>query len=315
MIINYYKSKGDAVTSPIDISRKTAVLVLLSTGKCPSEVCLMDLSSYEVSEDKIEFFLQGHTKTARRYHPEDRLITVCKCKKLPPYMCPYSTLTSYIQRSAAWRTSTKLFVTSTKGTAISAATLARWTKEIMTRARIDTTFFTPYSMHSAATSSAAKCTSSLSLVLQMGNWHSTSTFYKFYLRKVKYFNRKKTKKSKPKETVENDSCHIWLVAHAPAPLPNVHLAYSLQAALSRHKKALVKLPYIDAPGTSFAQGLTDPLTDEGNYLDVSDCPSTTESCASSCTEMPKPTLQGPAKTPCRNVLPPPPRVRVLPPPP
>ena len=83
-----------------------------------------------------------------------------------------------------------MFITTTKGNSIARATLARWTKSAMEKSGINTSFFKPYSTRSAAVSKkASQTTSSLESVLQMGNWRGTSSFFKFYLRRVKYFSR------------------------------------------------------------------------------------------------------------------------------
>ena len=85
--------------------------------------------------------------------------------------------------------SSLLIVTTGAGTGITSTTLARWTKVIMTKSGIDTNYFKPYSTRAAATSNEAKKTGSLLSVFKMGSWKKSSTFFNFYLCKVKYFSR------------------------------------------------------------------------------------------------------------------------------
>ena len=59
----------------------------------------------------------------------------------------------------------------------------------MTKAGIDANYFKLYSTRAAAVFNAAKATGSLLQVLKMGSWKKSSTFFQFYLHKVKYFSR------------------------------------------------------------------------------------------------------------------------------
>ena len=122
---------------------------------------------------------------------EDRLIEIecfCSSKLGDKHVCPYRTLKKYIHAAEAVRNSRKVFVTTTKGTPVAPATMARWTKQAMESAGIDTDFFKPYSTRSAAVSKkASQGTSSLKDVLKMGNWRGTSSFFRFYLCRVVYF--------------------------------------------------------------------------------------------------------------------------------
>ena len=107
-------------------------------------------------------------------------------------MCAYTTLLHYISRTKSLRnTKSLLIVTTGRGTAISGYTLCRWTKNVMAAAGIDLKIFKPYSTHSAAVSKSAQEGNSLTKVLAMGCWRTTSTFFHYYLRRIKYFTRHK----------------------------------------------------------------------------------------------------------------------------
>ena len=63
-------------------------------------------------------------------------------------------------------------------------TIARWVKELMKLAGIDTGIFKPHSCRSASASAAKRCAIPIDHILQQGNWSNASTFYKFYSREL-----------------------------------------------------------------------------------------------------------------------------------
>ena len=63
------------------------------------------------------------------------------------------------------------------------------------------TIFKPYS--SAAKSKSAQEGQSLTKVLAMGNWRTTSTFFHFYLWRIKYFKCKNSKTDADKGAKRN----------------------------------------------------------------------------------------------------------------
>ena len=171
----------------MDLSQKTAVLLLLSTGKRPNEIRALSLKSYIVYPNQIVFTIPHHTKTSRPHVISDRQVEIKKYIGNPStiLMVQY-----YIKKTKNIRKSKNLLiVTNGHGTEIAGATLAKWTKEIMSKAGIDTKYFKPYSTCSAAVSKQASLTSSLTEVLGMGRWRRTSTFFQYYLHQVKYFTR------------------------------------------------------------------------------------------------------------------------------
>ena len=156
-------------------------------GKCPNEIRALTLKHYMVYPNRIVFTIPHHTKTSRPQVLADRQVEIKKYIGSPK-VCPVVTVLYYIKKTSNIRKSQNvLIVTNSKGTEIAPATLARWTKNVMDKAGIDTCYFKPYSTRSAAASKQASVTSSLTEVLKMGCWRKTSTFFQYYLRQVKYF--------------------------------------------------------------------------------------------------------------------------------
>ena len=267
MILDYYLNIPDNhVMNLMELSQKAAVLTLLATGKRPSEVRKMSLDSYVKTNLMYKFVLTSHTKTSRVRHPEDRLIIVRRFKKLPEKVCLYKAIQDYITASYHTHRSPVLFVTTTQGNPISPGTLARWTRDVMSNSGIDTSFFKPYSTRAATSSTAAKRTRSLDLVLKLGNWHTTSSFFKHYLRKVKYFDRHDSKTTENKEVFHEQ------------PLPNVlaapvrkYTSYSLKRALSRCRHNNTRTPYLDAQPEN--QGYIQGTGSSDHFLEIDSAPS------------------------------------------
>ena len=196
MIIDYYR--GDDMTenlSLMELSQKCAVLLLLSTGRRPMEIRNLSMDHLHVSKDKATFILPVATKTSQ--YIRDRTIEI-KRYRGDRNVCLLSTLEKYIEVTKSTRKRPKvLIVTTGQGTPISASTLKRWTHTVMGKAGIDTEVFAAYSTRSAAISSASLHTGDLEKVMKMGTWKSTSTFFRYYLREVKYFNRKTNQEKIP----------------------------------------------------------------------------------------------------------------------
>ena len=122
MVLDYYsKSPYDLALSPIQLAQKTLMLVLLCTGKRPSEIMKMTLDSYEKLDHKFVFILKYHTKTSRHGVKADRTITIKHFRHKSKFW-PYITLDDYIASTACYRKTNFLFVTTTTGTQASRAT-------------------------------------------------------------------------------------------------------------------------------------------------------------------------------------------------
>ena len=68
---------------------------------------------------------------------------------------------------------------------VSSSTIARWLKEVLHLAGIDTSIFKAHSYRSASTSAAFSCGISLNDVLNTANWTNANTFYRFYNRETR----------------------------------------------------------------------------------------------------------------------------------
>ena len=79
MVIDYYKSINRPL-SFMELSEKTAMLLLLVTGKHPSEIRKLDLSKMTKTHNKFTFLLDT-TKTSCWNHFEDVTVEIEWMKK------------------------------------------------------------------------------------------------------------------------------------------------------------------------------------------------------------------------------------------
>ena len=162
----------------------------------------------------------------------------------------------------------------------------------MDNAGIDTLYFKPYSTHSATVSKTAALPQSLTKVLEMGNWKGTSTFYKFYLQRVKYFKRPGTL-NKLKctfctvSTNTNKTCHVTASHGLLIPADPVHRfrKFSLHKVLSWKRGCSVAAPYVDLPLAD--QGYALSLISSG-MSDVSEFPADSSFVSTQASSPPSP---------------------------
>ena len=99
-----------------------------------------------------------------------------------PSLCVVKTLKEYLKRTETKRNKAKqLFISYQKPyRPISKDTLARWLRDILTRAGIDTEIFAAHSTRAASTSAAVARGTPIDEVLKAAGWASESTFTKYY---------------------------------------------------------------------------------------------------------------------------------------
>ena len=130
----------------------------------------------------VQFKLPELSKTVRQgqdpksfFHasfPENEHLCVCKC------------LQEYEARTLQWRPQdpskpNKLLLSHINPhNPVSPATLARWSKELMQLAGVDTTIFKGHSVRGAVATEAAKQGFSIPRILQFADWSQASTFTK-----------------------------------------------------------------------------------------------------------------------------------------
>lgn len=162
---------------------KLLMLLLLLAGSRGQSAHLLDVRNMTLTYSSVTFRIGDLTKTTkpgvhvselayRAYAPNRRL-------------CIVTVLKEYLKRTLNTRgTCTQLLMTYGQPyKAAARGTIRRWTSEILVRAGIDLSIFSPHSTRSASTSKAAKFLP-LATVLKTAGWSRESTFRRYYEKPV-----------------------------------------------------------------------------------------------------------------------------------
>ena len=107
-----------------------------------------------------------------------------KCKG-DETLCIMSAIETYVTRTSTVRQDDYLFLSFNKPyRSVTKSTIARWIKDVLSAAGIDTDVFGPHSIRGAASTAAASHGVSLENILSTAGWSNASTFARFYHKQV-----------------------------------------------------------------------------------------------------------------------------------
>ena len=164
------------------LSMKLLLLMLLSTCQRVQTIDSLCISNIVWSEnDKtVVFRLSKVLKHSKR---GSLGILTLKSFDEDPRICVVRTLKFYLQKSSEIRPEgcDNLFIITTPPfNATSTQTIARWTRETLSLAGIDTELFKAHSVRGASTSKLSQIHVPVSEIMKKGSWSLESTFRKFY---------------------------------------------------------------------------------------------------------------------------------------
>ena len=215
-VLDYYKKlPNNESLSLYALSRKCAMLFLLSTMRRIGELAMLDLRFMSKSSTEAVFQLIDVVKTATKTRKPAAIhhLQTFIVEALPGggTLCPLECLEAFIKKSFGYRGSiTALFVTHS-GTPVKGAavrTISRWCRHDMASAGIP--ILSRGTIRHAASSNALKAGIGIDLIMKKAGWLRQSTFVKYYLRKV--YSAK-------------DRCHIIVPVQQtdrPGATPAVH---------------------------------------------------------------------------------------------
>jgi integrase len=182
VMLKYFtkKDKPLHITTEL-LTKKLAMLILLTTGQRPQTLVALRLKDMIVNDNVAEFVLrQGDVKQGRPGYRPPR-VTLRKYPK-DEKLCVLTHLNIYVKRTRYYRGDIdQLLLTHKKP--YKAATLnsiSRWLKELMKAAGINIKDFGPGSARSAATTKAESQGAPIDLILKTAGWTQQSTFARFY---------------------------------------------------------------------------------------------------------------------------------------
>ena len=174
------------------LSCKTAMLLALIAIPRGAEINMLDVSFMGLTKTRCVFTLKGLPKNHKKGQKTPELDFDCFQEDIN--LCPIKSLHEYCELTKPYRISNKetsLFLSLPKPHwAVTKSTTARWLKEVLKWAGIDTKTYQAHSVRAAATSKAFMKGLSVSDIIKRGNWSQESTWQKFYNREVKSVSSK-----------------------------------------------------------------------------------------------------------------------------
>ena len=163
-----------------ELSYKVIMLIALLSGQRCQTLHSLTLPSMTLSRDKCVFVLDVLLKQSKRgkHMAPVELLAYTSDEKL----CVVAAIREYIRRTKDLRgTETQLFISYQKPYGpISKSTVARWIRDVLHRAGVDTSLFGAHSTRAASTSAAVAKGTPMDTVLKAAGWSGGSTFSKFY---------------------------------------------------------------------------------------------------------------------------------------
>ena len=171
----------------LQLSIKVVLLCLLITGQRGQTVWMMDLRNMSWPSDRdkdrmVKCSFGDLLKTSNRKHHQKELVFEAYTNK---DLCVVHYLEQYKKRTEKLRGGEQRFFITSRPPhgGVSRSTIARWTKEGLSKSGVDTDIFTPHSTRAASTSKAAGRVK-LSTILKTAGWRRSSTFAKFYHKEI-----------------------------------------------------------------------------------------------------------------------------------
>ena len=182
-ILTYFDSRASASLSLIQLARKTATLLALTTILRCSELTSIQKQSVIISETEASFIL-GNPRKAQKSGALHKISVRSWLDNRT--ICPVKCLEQYLEATRPHRNKdndSQLFIGANKPhRSVSSSTVGRWIKDQLKETGINTAIFSAHSVRGAASSKAAAAGVPIQSILNQGHWASESTFAKFYRR-------------------------------------------------------------------------------------------------------------------------------------
>ena len=191
LALDYFENLKDdnSLLSDEDLTEKLTMLLSQASARRSSEIDAFDIRFMNLSDEIVVFHLSRLTKNRKQGSPP--LEISLRCFPHNSNLCVISCLKVYLQRVANRRKSndgthkTQLLLEIVKPyVEVVSSTVARWLKNVMSAAGVNTTIFKPHLARSASTSKAAAQGFSIKDILDRANWSRATTFRKFYQKLV-----------------------------------------------------------------------------------------------------------------------------------
>ena len=184
LVLRYYQRLGPSSSlSTKDLTKKCALLLGLLSAQRVQTVHVIKLSNMQLFADKLVINISDLLKQSA----PSRNNPVLEFPKFEgdETLCIMSAIETYVTRTSTVRQDDYVFLSFNKPyRSVTKSTIARWIKDVLSAAGIDTDVFGPHSIRGAASTAAASHGVSLEKILSTAGWSNASTFARFYHKQV-----------------------------------------------------------------------------------------------------------------------------------
>ena len=193
-LLDYLRTLQNDRNDFATMSKKLVTLFTFLSGQRVSTLHKFKWSMMQVLPDRIIFHLPGNLKQSRPANPPEPIIF----HQYPHdgELCPVAAFHQHhLTRTAIVgnQFDDSIFLCHRKPNAPATInTLARWVKQSMIAAGIDTTIFHPHSCRAASTSKANAAGVPLHQILRAGQWSQESTFFRLHCKHYYFWLHQRT---------------------------------------------------------------------------------------------------------------------------
>ncbi len=175
---------GCMITNNImDLSMKLTTLLMILSGNRVNMLSHFSITNLFITNEEATFVFDKALKHSRPNFNIKPM--VFRAFPEQPFLCPVKTIWDYLNIREDKTADTGLFITTTKPhRAATPDTIARWIKNTLALAGIDTGRFSAHSCRASATSAAHFQGISLSTIMKSASWTNVGTFKTHYLKDI-----------------------------------------------------------------------------------------------------------------------------------
>ena len=168
----------------MELTMKTALLLVMAMCQRQQALHLLDVRNIDIKYDRLIVRFGDPLKmTGPKFHQDEITILAYPPDKR---LCPVNYYKRYLKRTNKYRNHNNVFLITQKPyTIASKTTISGWVRKALSLAGIDMKIFTPHSTRAATSSKMSKTSVSISTIVNTAGWKTSSTFAKFYKKKIK----------------------------------------------------------------------------------------------------------------------------------
>ena len=170
------------------LSQKVATLLMILSGNRVNMLTSMKVTQMVITTEEVTFTFDVVLKHTREGSTGDIMTFRTYPEKS---LCPVQAIAEYMTIRGPLCADPHLFITTKPRNGVYNAahhdTLARWIKEVLGAAGVDTGRYGAHSCRAASTSAAALAGVSLSTIIKSASWSNVTTFRTYYKREIERY--------------------------------------------------------------------------------------------------------------------------------